>query len=315
MLTDVDLVVANLETPLTDLKVSPLADTKSWVHWGDVKQTPSHLLANNISVVGLANNHMFDFGQEGFFQTLESLEEAGITYFGGGATIDEAGEAFIAQSQIDGKVFTLAMISMYVGPSREKDSFGVYASEKDRGLNPISFKHLRDEIKRVRKEYVNAFVVLFPHWGPNYKWRTERQVKLAERMLEEGADLVLGHGAHMMQEIERHDNRWIVYGLGNFMFNSKGRYDKLDAPPYSFIAKLRVDVLSGVFNKRLRLYPIVTDNRKTDYQTRFVTESEFEEVVSLLKSHYLPSAHFLNDVRCDKEEGKEETRIFIELSL
>ena len=313
MLIEADLVVANLETPLTDLKISPLAATKSWVHWGDVKLTPRHLLANNISVVGLANNHMFDYGEEGFSQTLDSLDEAGITYFGGGATIGEAGEAFIAQSKINGKTFTLAMISMFVGPSREKDSFGVYASEKDRGLNPISFQHVRKEIKRVRKEYAKAFVVLFPHWGANYKWRTDRQEKLAEHMLEEGADLILGHGAHMIQEIEKHDNRWVVYGIGNFMFNSKGRYGKLDAPPYSAIAKLRVDVLSGVFHKSLRLYPIVTDNRKTDYQTRFVTESEFAEVVSLLDSRY--SASFANDVRCDKEEGNEETRFYMELSL
>ncbi|WP_041916367.1 CapA family protein [Desulfocapsa sulfexigens] len=315
MLEEADLVVANLETPLTDLKVSPFAGQKSWVHWGDIKQTPRHLLANNISTVGLANNHMFDFGEEGFYQTLHSLEEAGITYFGGGATIDEAGEAFIAQSQIDGKVFTLAMISMYAGPSRKKDSFKMYASEKDRGLNPISFKRVRNEIKRVRKEYANTFVVLFPHWGPNYKWRSDRQARLAERMLKEGADLILGHGAHMIQEIEKHDNQWLIYSIGNFMFNSKGRYGKLDAPPYSAIAKLRVDTLSGAFHKSLHLYPIVTDNRKTDYQTRFVTEREFKEVVALLSCRYSDSVRFSNDVKCDKEESNEETRFYIKLPL
>ena len=146
MLMEVDLVVANLETPVTNLKVSPIADKKTWVHWGDVKQTPDHLLANNISVVGLANNHTFDFGEAGFFQTLESLEEAGMTFFGGGSNIDEAGKALIAQSQIGDKTFTLAMIAMYAGPSVEKDSIGVYASKESRGLNPVSLKYLRKKL-------------------------------------------------------------------------------------------------------------------------------------------------------------------------
>jgi hypothetical protein len=313
VLMQTDLVIANLETPLTDLPTSPLSGVKSWIHRGDVRLTPVHLLSNNIKVVSLANNHMFDYGTDGFLQTIESLDVAGIPFLGGGKTLGEASQPFIWQRSINGQTFTLAVIAIYVGPSPGKDTYGVYASETKPGLNPMSFQHLQKAIGRIRERFANAFVVLFPHWGANYKWHTKHQAKLAERMLAEGADLILGHGAHMLQEIILSHNRWIVFGLGNFMFNSKGRYDKLGAPPYSSIAKLCVDVHSGVLKKSLRMYPIVTDNRKTDYQTRFVTESEFAEVVSLLASR--SAVNFADKVSCEREERGEETRFYMELSL
>ncbi len=313
ILIEADLVIANLETPLTDLKISPLSGAKTWIHWGDVRRTPYHLLSNNIKVVSLANNHMFDYGTDGFLQTTASLDLAGIAFFGAGKNLGAAGQSFIWQRTINGQGFTLAVIAMYVGPAREKDAYGVYASEAKPGLNPVSLKGMRHEIRRIKQRFSNAFVVLFPHWGANYQWRTERQAKLAASMLAEGADLILGHGAHMLQEIQRSDQRWIVFGIGNFMFNSKGRYDKLGAPPYSLIAQLRVDVHQGSLKKSLRLYPIVTDNRITDYQTRFVTEREFEEVVSLLDNRY--TGGFSNDVRCAKEENEGQTRFYIELPL
>ena len=312
-LLEADLVIANLETPLTDLKCSPLSGKKAWIHWGDVNRTPHHLLSNNINVVSLANNHMFDYGNDGFLQTLASLDLAGISFFGAGKSLGEASQSFVWQRTVNGMGFTLAVIAMYVGPSLEKDTYGVYASEVKPGLNPVSLKNLRQEIRRIKERFSNAFVVLFPHWGANYQWRTERQAKLAERMLAEGADLILGHGAHMLQEIQKSHQQWIVFGIGNFMFNSKGRYDKLGAPPYSLIAQLRVDAHLGAFKKCLRLYPIVTDNRQTDYQTRFVTEKEFEEVISLLDSRY--SADFSSDVRCNKEESRSEIRFYLELQL
>lgn len=310
-----DLVIANLETPLTDLRDTPLAGKKTWIHRGDTRLTPRHLSANNIKVVGLANNHMLDYGQDGFLDTIASLDKAGIPFFGGGKTRSEAGQPFIWQKQIVGQTFTLAAIAMFVGPAPEKDVDGVYATETRPGLNPVSIKQLGKEIQRIREHFRNAYIVLFPHWGANYKWRTERQARLAEKMLAQGADLILGHGAHMMQEIGRSQQRWIVFGLGNFMFNSKGRYGKLGAPPFSSVAKLRIEILSGTLRKSLRLYPIVTDNRRTDYQTRFVAEDEFHEVVALLRTRSMGIQDFSGDIRCGSEKSSDTVRYFLEMPL
>src|SRR5262249_22983896 len=64
-LTTANLVIANLETPLTSLTQSPYAGKKSYIHFSDVDKAPESLLKHNISVVTLANNHSFDYGAEG----------------------------------------------------------------------------------------------------------------------------------------------------------------------------------------------------------------------------------------------------------
>lgn len=149
-------------------------------------------------------------------------------------------------------------------------------------MAPLDPELLADEIEHLKKADPSIFVIAFPHWGPNYKWRTKGQTRQADILIEAGADLVIGHGAHMMQEVEQRGGRWIVYSLGNFMFNSPGRYRLLNAPPYSFLAKLVVRDHAKGLAPVLRLHPIFTDNLRNGYRTRFLKRPEFDEVVRLL---------------------------------
>ena len=52
------------------------------------------------------------------------------------------------------------------------------------------------------------------------------------------------------------------------MFNSPGRYKKMQAPPYSFVASLSVQVINNHPDIKLKLYPLVSDNKITNYQPR-----------------------------------------------
>ena len=85
-----------------------------------------------------------------------------------------------------------------------------------------------------------------------------------------------------MQEIERYKDKWIVYGLGNFMFLSPGRYKAKKCPPFSYGAELILAKDSKGVQKRVRLYPIHTNNRKNNYQTRLLTDTEFQQFHQLL---------------------------------
>jgi hypothetical protein len=105
------------------------------------------------------------------------------------------------------------------------------------------------------------------------------QRKYAEQFAAAGADLVIGHGAHMMQEIEQVSGRWVVYGIGNGVFNSNGEYDRRGLAPFSLFAQIVV----SSSRTEVRLYPLYCDNLKTDWQPRFVTEVEFEQVVGILR--------------------------------
>ena len=84
LMMESQLVVLNLDAPITDLKKSPYEDEKDFVHWAHVEKAPEALLKHNVSVVTLANHHMFDYGQPGFEQTLAVLHRKGFTTLGAG---------------------------------------------------------------------------------------------------------------------------------------------------------------------------------------------------------------------------------------
>ena len=139
---------------------------------------------------------------------------------------------------------------------------------------------LARDVKLAKVLDPDAFVVTILHWRRDYRWRSRQQQEAARALLQAGSDLVIGHGSHMMQQIEKIEGRWVAHGLGNFVFNSPGRYEAMGVPPYSLVARLVFE--QGGRPRHMRLYPLMTNNRATGYQTRFVTEGEFHEVRDLL---------------------------------
>jgi hypothetical protein len=163
--------------------------------------------------------------------------------------------------------------------------YDFYSSSNKGGAAVLDPGELAISIGRIKSQHPRAFVVVFPHWGENYQWRSEEQARMGRALIDAGADLILGHGAHMIQEIERRRDSWIVYSIGNFVFNSLGRYGKgKEVLPVSFIAKLSAVVAESEVRLRLRLYPIFSDNRKTGFQPRFLTAREFGQALRMLRT-------------------------------
>lgn len=312
-LCDADLVIANLETPVTDLEESPFADVKEYVHWAHVDETPATLKAHNISVVALANNHTFDFGRPGFEQTLDVLHQKGFHMFGAGMNLAEARKPFIGETLVSGRRFRFAIFSAFAVMRSYRERYKCYATATEGGICPFDANAIADQIVQLKELDPELFTIVFPHWGANYRWRSRKQSKQADALVEAGADLIIGHGAHMLQEVERRGGRWIVYSLGNFIFNSPGRYKQEHAPPYSLMARLRiVPSASGeTLTPKILLYPIVSDNRLTDYQPRFVTTSEFSEVVALLGEQCPDPADFAQSF----SKGRDQYGRYLEVDL
>lgn len=297
-----DFVVANLESPVTDLKKSPFEGSKSYLHWMDVEKAPRHLVKNGITCVSLANNHTLDFGVEGLLQTLEIFKEHDIEYFGAGVDDEEASRPFIKTFEVGDLPFTLAVIGTYEYSKRYDEEFDFYAGEDKPGANLLTAERIQRQIRETKEKHPDAFLVVFPHWNQNYRWKTNRQTALCKEMIDAGADMVIGHGAHMMQEIEKYNDRWIIYGLGNFMFNSPGRFQRLEAPPYSLVASLSVRNNNGGLSKSVKLYPIFSDNRISDYQSRPLTDEEFTEARELLLEKSPGGADLQQAVSSGKDE-------------
>jgi len=298
ILTKSNLVIVNLETPITNSPKSPFKDIKTYVHWTDVDKSPKALLDHNINVVSLANNHMIDYGMEDFNQTLEVLSKNKIDYFAAGNNLEAAAKPYLINTKIGSEELLIAVIGAFQFSNAFQEKYAAYANASDPGMNPLLKESIEQKIHDIKKLSQNALILLFPHWGPNYKWKTDSQTKLADEFLDLGVDLIVGHGAHMLQEIEKRKDRWVVFSLGNFMFNSHGRYKKLRAPPFSLVSKLIVCANTV----SLRLYPIVTDNMLTNYQTRFVSIKEFNEVCALLENKNTSRQTFFNTIKRDQDE-------------
>ena len=310
LLFDSDLVIANLETPLVDIANTPkpsfaYSDASRYKnkqgrfqHWSDIKKAPIYLKKYNILNFSLANNHLLDYGIEGFNQTLESLRENGIRFFGAGYNRRQADRPFIENIVVGNHRFKLVVFSSFEYRKGYDEDFSFYASISKSGVNPLSLRRVAQNIMKIRKNNNNAYIVVYPHWGGarNYGWKTDSQTRIAHKLIDAGADIIIAHGPHNLQQIEYYRGKLIIYSTGNFMFMSLGKYNEHNAPPFSLAVKLifreyknsainNAEVIAASnnqINRYIKLYPILSDNRLQNFQTRFVDQKEFEIVCDLL---------------------------------
>jgi poly-gamma-glutamate capsule biosynthesis protein CapA/YwtB (metallophosphatase superfamily) len=274
-----DLAIANLETPVTTATVSPFEGRKRYLHRADVAQAPLYLARNRVTAVSLANNHAFDFGSAGLEQTIAALDAHGVRWIGAGERGVGTGRPLLIEFGGDSRPLRIAIFAGYAAPPDNP-----MLAAGDCGVRPclIDTDRIAADIAALRAGDPDMLVVAFPHWGLNYGWRSARQRTTGDRLLQAGVDLVLGHGAHRLQEIERRSGRWVVFGLGNFVYNSPGRYRRAGSPPFSLVARLVARPRPDRWSVSVRLYPIVSDNRLTDYRPRLATDAEFEQVRGVL---------------------------------
>lgn len=307
LLQAVDYRVLNMESPLTMHRDRSLKD-KEYLHYSDPVKGPAALGQFGPIAYSLANNHTLDQGAVGLEDTLGSLDSAGARHFGAGKDISEAARPLIQTFRIDGTSLTMAIFGGLEYNAKYSEQFHFYADADHSGVAPIDIPAVERVIHELRQQTSNIFVVYYMHVLQNYSWKTSFQVATAKALRNAGVDLVIGSGAHMMQEVEYGNNQWTFYGLGNFVFNAGGRTATFRAPPYSLPLVVDVSIDNGHLLVTFRIYPIISDNRIINYQPRFLTEDELHIVDSLLtsKSHWSTCTHATID------RGKDDIGRFIE---
>ena len=186
-----DLVLANLEGSFTDFAPKPLHPDNTTFTF-DPKSAPV-LKKIGFNIFNLANNHAFNFGKDGFDQSINYLSENSIDYFGAPNNLN--------------KIYTIENIRGV------KIGFVGYSE-----LGTDNFDKVIDEVKKIKQEV--DFVVVYTHWGTEYKTMfSGGQQKMAHELIDAGADLVLGSHPHVVQPIEVYKNKIIFYSLGNFLFD------------------------------------------------------------------------------------------------
>jgi poly-gamma-glutamate capsule biosynthesis protein CapA/YwtB (metallophosphatase superfamily) len=297
-----DKVFANLECAITDIPESPLAGTnKKHLYSAREAETINALKKLNISALILSNNHSVDYGKAGLIDTLTALDNAGIEYIGAGRGEKEATQAKIYSFPCGNKTFKTAISGLY-NYGVLSDGYGFYAKNDIPGVNRLDNAKLKTEITKCKLENEEIFFIASPHWGPNYVWRTFGQQQMGEGLVKAGADLVVGHSAHMIQELEYYNEKLILYSIGNFIMNGDGEYKRRNLPPYSFIARLNICEVDDKLVKKMLLYPIMSNNKEIDFSPRFVDHQEFNHVHMILRSHNYDMQLFDNHVILGDDE-------------
>jgi len=302
ILSDADEVLMNLECSITDIEPSPLQGTeKKHLYSAREEGTISAFKRLNITTCMLANNHAVDYGKAGLMDTITALEKAGIKYIGGGRNEQEAAAPLIFEKKLGDKYFRAAIVSSY-NYGKASDSYGFYADGDIPGVNKKDLHKVQAQIKKLKSIDEDLMYILSPHWGPNYVWRTFTQQQQGEEFIRAGTDLIVGHSAHMIQEIEYYKDKLIMYSIGNFLINGNGEYKRRKLPPYSFIARLNIQNIDDELVRKMIVYPIMVDNMATDFTPRFTNEKEFGHVKDILRSHDISTDVFDSLVTIGEDE-------------
>lgn len=214
----------------------------------------------------LANNHVFDYGKESILDTFDTLESAGIAYFGAGKNLSEAMQPHYVE--IDG--ITIA----FVAASRaEKYKMTPQATETEPGILRCYDTELFLEV--IKEADANADIVLAcVHWGTEYSTVLEEvQLTTGKLYLDAGADAIIGSHSHCLQGMEFYDGKPIVYSLGNFWFNHRD----LD----TMLVEIRI---TGE-RENPQLEVVVIPALQKNYKTTILTEQkDKEELYEYLES-------------------------------
>ena len=309
LLRSVDYRVLNLETPLTSRRVST-PNAREYIHYSDPVKAPQALSGYGPIAYSLANNHAMDQGQAGLSDTQTALATAGARYFGAGDTIAEASRPLVQTFRIADRLLTVAIFGGLELNAQYAAMNSVYADATHPGVAPIDVAAVESTIRDLRTRTPDVFIIYFMHVLQNYTWKTPEQTAMAAALRNAGVDLVIGCGAHRMQEVEYDGKQWTFYGLGNFIFNAGGRYSTFHAPPYSLPLVIDFSIDHGRLTAAFRIYPILSDNTITNYQPGFVNDSELNTIYDLLEER----SHWDATAGGGVKRGEDDIAPYIELS-
>lgn len=189
-----DFTIVNLENVLTDNPLKEKAKDHNPAYWYKAPTENVNILtSSSIEVANLANNHTGDYGSQGTIDTINAVKNAGLIYGNNDTT---------AYLEKDG--FKIALICHGLW----------YEGQSSAIINRIN------EAKKQQADYI----IVYFHGGKE-RIHTPEQWKIREchRIVDAGADLVIGNHPHVLQPIETYNGVKIVYSMGNFCFGGSNK--------------------------------------------------------------------------------------------
>lgn len=226
---NVDLAFVNLETPASNvgkpiLKDGPNLNTKpEWL---------KPLKDVGFNLIGLANNHMGDFGPENVNDCIENCEKLGLSTVGAGKNLEAAQKIYYFEKN----KIKLAVIAVC------EHEYGI-AEKNKAGTAPLD---IMDNIRQIQEAKRNAdFVIITIHGGNEYfPYPRPGLRKLCQFYVEQGCDAVVCHHPHVPGGYEIFNEKPIFYSIGNFIFDN-------DKPPLGWCEGYGVKLFFNISLKKV----------------------------------------------------------------
>lgn len=183
-----DFTIANLENVLTDNDLSEIPKEGNSPFWFKAPTRHCDILkAGSIEAVSLANNHTDDYGSQGYKDTVAAVSKAGLKY------------------GTEQRTFYLKKNGFVIAVICHGLWYEAQASDIVRRIKAAS-KH-------------SDYQIVFYHGGAEAVHQPESwRIRASRRLVDAGADLVIGNHPHVLQPMEEYKGAHIVYSLGNFCF-------------------------------------------------------------------------------------------------
>lgn len=249
-----DRFVINLECALTE---SENRIPKCGPNLKAPAEITAGLVASGVTDVVLANNHTFDFGIEGFRDTMAALDKAGLPYTGVGENDTDSRKIYYIEK--DGKRVAIVNVTEHEYS---------YAIPTRCGCNPFDPYLTMYDIREAKK---NAdHVVVIYHGGKEFcRYPSPRVVKMTHEMVHNGADVILLQHSHCIGCYENYEGAHIVYGQGNLNFLYTINYDM-------WHSGLLVEVDFSCDKPTISFYPVV----ENDTGVELAKGKEYDDIMN-----------------------------------
>ena len=216
-----DYTYINLETTLTTA-TNRLQKNTNYNFKGDPEWAQTMIAASYIDGCNLSNNHSYDYKRTGYDETMSSLKAANV---------DVGSQRDVIVRKV-GDVEIVLLGANYITTSyNPEDVFG----------NELTDLMIQ-QIKTYKRP--DNIVIVNCHWGLERRNDANGdQAQPAHKMIDAGADMIIGHHPHTIQGVELYNGKYIFYSLGNFSFGGKGSTDEVNR--ICFIARPRFALREG----------------------------------------------------------------------
>lgn len=283
-----DIVFGNLEGPLTENEDQSKCEEESenCYAFRSPPRYVAYLKNAGFNVLNIANNHTADFGEQGVSDTLQTVNSVGIQTTGGehvalfirqGKRVAVVGFSYMPRSAFSYPINTIERASIIISDLKRSNDIVIVSFHG--GAEGNVALHIEDR----EEEFLGE--------------QRGNVVRFAHAVIDAGADLVLGHGPHVLRAMEIYRNKLIAYSLGNFLvyerFNIEGESG------ISMVLKANLDPETGNFRNGkitpVRIIgsgiPVIDKDKKAIKLVKALTDSDIKSsMIQIAESGHLQGA-------------------------